>query len=81
MVESVGLTQIFKSEIKNNKMQKKENKDNMTMFSNHLKETKAEIIQKRELPNIPIITALFNKLPDTINNMIFIMLVIRVGCQ
>ena len=63
MAESVGLKQIFKHEIKNNKIKKKKNKD--------IKETKTEIIQKRELPKIPIITALFNKLPDTINNMIF----------
>jgi hypothetical protein len=71
MVESVALKQIFKHEIKNNRLQKKENKDIMNIFSNHIKETKTEIIQKRELPKIPIIPALLNKLPDAINNMIF----------
>jgi hypothetical protein len=37
----------------------------------NIKDTKAEIIQKRELPNIPIIPALLNKLPNAINNTIF----------
>jgi hypothetical protein len=70
-MEIVGLKQIFKHEIKNNKMHIKENKNIMNTFLNNIKETKTEINHNRELPNIPIIPALFNKLPDTINNIIF----------
>ena len=52
-------------------MQKKENKNIMNIFLPNIKDTRTEIIQKRELPNIPIIPALLNKLPDAINNTIF----------
>jgi hypothetical protein len=67
----IELKEIFKNEIKKNRLQKKENKDIMNIFLNNIKETKAEIIQTRELPKIPIIPALLNKLPDAINNTIF----------
>ena len=70
-MEIVGLKQIFENEVKNNRMQKKENKNIINMFLGNIKDTKTEIIQKRELPNIPVIPALMNKLPDSINNMIF----------
>ena len=49
----------------------------MDIFLNNVREIKSEIIQKRELPKIPIIPALLNKLPDTINNLIFY----YVGCK
>ena len=70
-MEIVGLKQIFENEIKNNRMQKRENTHIMNIFLASIKDTKPEIIQKRELPNIPVIPALINKLPDSINNMIF----------
>jgi hypothetical protein len=74
MVDSVELKQIFKHEIKNNKMQKKENKDIMNIFLNNIKETKAEIIQKREFPKRPVVVGLiFSKLPDVINKKIFLL--------
>jgi hypothetical protein len=52
-------------------VQKKENKNIMNIFLDNIRERKAEIIQRRELPNIPVIPALLNKLPDAINNIIF----------
>jgi hypothetical protein len=70
-MEIVGLKQIFENDVKNNRMQKKENKNIINMFLGNIKDTKTEIIQKRELPKLPVIPALINKLPDSINNMIF----------
>ena len=70
-MEIVGLKQIFENEVKHNRMQKKENKNIINMFLGNIKDTKTEIIQKRELPKIPVIPALINKLPDSLNNMIF----------
>ena len=53
--------------------------------SKHIENTKVEIIQKRELPNVPVIPALLNKLPDAINDIFCFqtknVLVIKVGCQ
>ena len=43
----------------------------MQLFLNNIKGTETDLIQKRELPNIPIVPAFANKLPDAINNMIF----------
>ena len=67
----IELKKLFKREIKNNRLQKQENKNIMNIFLNNIKETKAEIIQTRALPNISVVPALLNKLPDTINNIIF----------
>ena len=46
----------------------------MDIFLNTAREIKSEIIQKRELPKIPIIPALLNKLPDTTKNLFFFIL-------
>jgi hypothetical protein len=71
-MEIVGLKQIFENEIKNNRMQKKENKNIMNIFLGNIKDTKAEIIQKREFPKRPIVVGLiFSNLPDEINKKIF----------
>ena len=70
-MEIVGFKKLFKNEIKNNRMQKKENKNIMNMFLNNIKETGRETVQKKELPKFPVVPALLNKLPEAINNMIF----------
>ena len=66
----IELKELFRKEVKNNRLRKKENK-NIEYFLNNIKETKAELIQKRELPRIPIVPALINKLPNAVNNIIF----------
>ena len=63
--------EILKREIKNNKIQKKENKNIINIFLSNIKEPMVEIRQKRELPKIPVVPGLILKLPDAINNMIF----------
>ena len=75
-MEIANLKQIFKKEIKTNRRLKKENKNIIDVFLSNIKKP------KRELPKIPVVPALLDKLPDSINNMMFfIMLVIKVSCQ
>ena len=43
----------------------------MKLVLDNIRETKIDVIQTRQLPNIPVVPAFVNKLPDAINNMIF----------
>ena len=65
-MEIANLKQIFENEIKANRIQKKENNKNIIdIFLSNIKKP------KRELPKIPVVPALLDKLPNSINNMIF----------
>ena len=64
-MEIADLKQIFQKEIKTNRRQKKENKNIIDVFLSNIKKP------KKELPKIPVVPALLDKLPDSINNMIF----------